>query len=189
VLLGDISVHLLVKDEEENLTRLLPYLVQYFDEIVVIDTGSTDNTVAIAKSYTSHVHTFDMKMNFSDARNFGLKQVTKPWVFQIDADELPTLPLFAWLMRWEPHDKTTCALIRRHNLVDEKSIGKNEYEWHPRVFCKESIFYGRIHENLIVPDGIVERAPEDCILQHYKTAERQERQNAFYSQWEEQPCS
>ena len=72
-----LSVCLIVKDEEEVLERCLNCVSQFADEIVVIDTGSKDKTVEIAKRFTNCVHSFQWENDFSKARNFSFSKATK----------------------------------------------------------------------------------------------------------------
>ena len=90
-----ISVSMIVKNEEACLEKCLKSLVG-FDEIVIIDTGSTDGTRDIAKRYTDKYYENEYKWadNFAEARNYALSKCTGDWIFIIDADE--------WLEESEP---------------------------------------------------------------------------------------
>jgi len=155
-------------------------------EIIVVDTGSTDRSIEIARGFTSKVFSFELAWDFSAARNFGLEHATKDWILQIDADEWPSTFLLSWIHLWEPPVLCGGVWIRRYNLVGGQPIGKNTFEWHPRLFRRGHRFEGRIHERpIIAPDSMI-TAPEECLLLHHKSLERQEKQNAFYQNWEEQ---
>ncbi|MGC7846473.1 glycosyltransferase [Desulforudis sp. 1088] len=84
---GTISLCMIVKDEEKNLGRCLESVRRWVDEIVVVDTGSTDRTPDIATSYGARVFSFPWPDDFARARNESLKHATKDWVFVLDADE------------------------------------------------------------------------------------------------------
>ncbi|KLO25166.1 tetratricopeptide repeat-containing glycosyltransferase family 2 protein [Marinitoga sp. 1155] len=84
---GLISACIMAKNEEQNIERCLNSIKDFCDEIIFVDTGSTDNTVEIAKKYTDKIYFFPWNGNFSDARNETLKYATSEWVFIIDADE------------------------------------------------------------------------------------------------------
>ena len=81
-----LSVVMMVKDEEKNLKRCLDSVKDFADEIIIVDTGSTDKTVEIAKGYTDKIYTH-LWENFSVHRNQAISYSTKEWLFQIDADE------------------------------------------------------------------------------------------------------
>ncbi len=80
-----ISACIIAKNEEKNLPRLLNSIKDKFDEIILVDTGSTDKTVQIAKEYGCKVYHRDWK-GFSDARNFASSKATGDWIWHFDAD-------------------------------------------------------------------------------------------------------
>ena len=82
-----LSLCMIVKNEEETLPQCLEPVKDVFDQIVVVDTGSEDNTVEIAKNYGAEVHYFPWIDDFSAARNESLKHATGDWIFWLDADD------------------------------------------------------------------------------------------------------
>lgn len=84
---GTISLCMIVKDEEEMLPGCLEPLHEHVDELIVVDTGSTDRTVEIAESFGATVVHFPWNSSFADARNAGLERATGDWILFLDADE------------------------------------------------------------------------------------------------------
>ncbi len=84
---SSISLCMIVKNEEDNLPRCLDSVRGVVDEIVIVDTGSTDRTVEIAESYGARVFNHPWEGNFSKARNYSLKYATCDWILILDADE------------------------------------------------------------------------------------------------------
>jgi glycosyltransferase involved in cell wall biosynthesis/Tfp pilus assembly protein PilF len=82
-----ISCCMIVKNEEAFLEQCLKSVKDYVDEIVIVDTGSTDQTVDIARKYTDKVYFHPWEGSFSKARNQAMSYATKDWIFQIDGDE------------------------------------------------------------------------------------------------------
>lgn len=83
-----ISLALIVKNEEKNINRLLESVDGCFDEIILVDTGSTDKTVEIAKSLGCQIHHFEWINDFAAARNFAFSKCTKDFVMWLDADDV-----------------------------------------------------------------------------------------------------
>jgi glycosyltransferase involved in cell wall biosynthesis len=83
-----ISLCMIVKNEAENLPRCLASVESLVDEMIVLDTGSTDGTVELARSLGAQVEHFAWCDDFSQARNVALEYVTGDWVLVLDADEV-----------------------------------------------------------------------------------------------------
>jgi len=83
-----LSLCMIVRDEEKMLGRCLAAVAPAVDEIVIVDTGSTDATVEIAKSFDAKVIEFPWTGSFSEARNVSFAAATGDWVMYLDADEV-----------------------------------------------------------------------------------------------------
>lgn len=104
-----ICACMIVKNEGELLPGCLESVRHWVDEIVIVDTGSTDRTVDIARSYGARVYFREWDGSFSNARNYALSKVTSDWVLYIDADEEfveDDVPLLKKLLQ-----QTECRLI------------------------------------------------------------------------------
>ncbi len=91
--MSNLSIVLIVKNEEKNLEACLKTVVEFATEIIVFDTGSTDNTIEIAKKYTQKVINDANWQGFGDARQKAQSHAQCDWVLMLDADErvTPTL--------------------------------------------------------------------------------------------------
>ena len=85
-----LSLCMIVKNEEAALPQCLSSVKNVVDEMIVLDTGSSDRTLHIAKQFGAKVHHFEWCNNFSAARNAALKHVTGDWILVLDADETLT---------------------------------------------------------------------------------------------------
>ncbi|MCW3489271.1 glycosyltransferase [Dethiobacter alkaliphilus] len=83
-----LSLCMIVRDEAHRLARCLQSVQGIIDEIIVVDTGSEDNSAEIAAQYGARVFTFPWKGDFSAARNFALDQAKGDWILVLDADEV-----------------------------------------------------------------------------------------------------
>ena len=82
-----VSLCMIVKDEEEMLPGCLEAVASAVDELIIVDTGSSDRTVEIAESFGARVLRFPWNGSFSDARNVGLEAASGDWLLYLDADE------------------------------------------------------------------------------------------------------
>lgn len=83
-----ISLCMIVKNEEDNLPRCLDSVKGCVDEIIIVDTGSDDNTREIARAYTPNVHSFKWIDDFSAARNYAFDFATMDYTMWLDADDV-----------------------------------------------------------------------------------------------------
>src|SRR5687768_16944509 len=85
--MSTFSLTMMVRNEESNLPPCLGTVRDLVDEIVLIDTGSIDRTIEIAKSFGAKVVSFPWCDSFAAARNEALRHATGDWVFWMDADD------------------------------------------------------------------------------------------------------
>ena len=83
-----ISLCMIVRNEEKVLGRCLACVQGFADEIIIVDTGSTDRTKEIAFSFTDKVYDFKWKDDFAAARNFAFSKGTGDYLFWLDADDV-----------------------------------------------------------------------------------------------------
>jgi glycosyltransferase involved in cell wall biosynthesis/uncharacterized protein HemY len=82
-----LSLCMIVKNEEKFLPTCLESVKDHVDEIIMVDTGSTDRTVEIAERYNAKVYHHPWENSFSKARNYSIKYATCDWIIWLDADE------------------------------------------------------------------------------------------------------
>lgn len=165
-----IAAVLIVKDEEQLLDRCLKSL-EGVDQIVVLDTGSIDKTIEIAKMHTDDVFTTEpiVPFHFAEARNRALKHVRQDWVITIDADEVLTPPSLAQIRKALWRQPAAAGFNVNFVLYDEE--GKN-----PGRLPKLKVFRlglwewrYRVHETLFplgtdvfaknLPQAVIEHRP------------------------------
>ena len=84
------SFCLIVKNEEEHIANCLEPIKNLDQEIIIVDTGSSDSTISIAQKYTDKIYHFDWINDFSAARNYAMEKAENDFVFFLDADEYTT---------------------------------------------------------------------------------------------------
>jgi glycosyltransferase involved in cell wall biosynthesis len=82
-----VSLTIMVKNEEANVSNCLRSVAGLVDEMVVIDTGSSDRTKELAAGLGARVHDFAWTESFADGRNEGIRRASHPWIFMLDADD------------------------------------------------------------------------------------------------------
>ncbi|CAI6081294.1 hypothetical protein PAECIP112173_03172 [Paenibacillus sp. JJ-100] len=139
-----ISLCMIVKDEERTLERCLNSVKGIVDEIIIIDTGSTDNTVDICKKFTTKIFNFEWNSNFSDARNYAMKHATSDYILSLDADEYLTEPSKRLLL--EPLS-SGYYFLRIRNMVRSGIVDTHSFV---RLFRRDVgyVYEGAIHEQI-----------------------------------------
>ena len=143
-----LSLAMIVKNEERCIERCLASFRPFVDQILILDTGSTDATLVKARQFGAEIHSFEWCDDFSKARNAALSHVTCDFSLIVDADE--------WLMEGGEHllQAETWAkdAVKRINRVNSfilnGKIEKNA-EWITRILPKGVLYEGRIHEQPI----------------------------------------
>lgn len=180
-MLISISLCMIVKNEEDVLERCLKSVEDIVDEIIIVDTGSTDKTKDIARKFTQNVFDFEWKDDFAAARNFSFSKASKDYIFWMDADDVlleedrkkfkklkETLSnnvdsvTMKYNIGFDEYGNVTFS-CRRNRLVKRK----NNFKWH-----------GEVHEYLQVSGNIMnssicvthkkEKPPSDRNLNIYK---------------------
>lgn len=85
---GLLGVHMIIKNEEDVLPRCLNSIKDFADELVIIDTGSTDRSIEIAQGYGARIIKAGWSDDFAAARNLGLQLAETEWILYLDADEI-----------------------------------------------------------------------------------------------------
>ncbi len=155
-----ISLCMIVKDEEDVLDRCLcsvkEKLKDVVDEIIVVDTGSMDNTINIAKKHNCLIYNFEWCDDFSKARNYGIDRAKNDWVLVLDADEYVETVSIKELINLQcgEYDNVRCN-IRINNLSDENNLIDTTKV--PRVFNRKYFTYMySIHEQVSVKPDVVD---------------------------------
>jgi glycosyltransferase involved in cell wall biosynthesis len=165
-----ISAVLIVKNEQAVLGQTLQALRQVVDEIVVADTGSSDNTVAIARAHSDRLIHIEWQSDFAQARNQALQHATCDWVLSIDADEVIQQPELArrLLHRFvNMHPQGVVGSVEvisatRHN-GQVNQARSHISRFFPRLSMR---FEGAIHEQLVWSDGCCRTISTGVRLDH-----------------------
>ncbi|MCH5156735.1 MAG: glycosyltransferase family 2 protein [Clostridiales bacterium] len=171
-----LSVTLIVKNEQDNLARLLPML-SFADEIVVVDTGSTDKTVEVAQCFTDNIYYYTWCDDFSKARNFAISKATCQYIMWLDADDILSPITQKALHGWKISSENADIYYMRYSMQGEFPF----WFWRERIIrrCNKCRFKGFIHES-ISPFGDIRYL--DCEVIHMPTETHEQRNLQIYEQ-------
>lgn len=166
-----ISACLIVKNEERHLERCLRSIAKHVDEIVIVDTGSTDSTLEIAKSFGAKIGFFKWVDDFSAARNESLKLASSHWALWIDADEEVTPQSWTAIAEGLIRPQFGGFYVQIVNFMDDE--GRQQYVHSPvRIFQRlpDVQFEGRVHEQVLQcfdRKGLPAATLKNAVLNHY----------------------
>lgn len=86
--MNKMTLCMIVKNEEKYIDNCLKSIHDIVDEIIIVDTGSTDNTKSICKKYTDKIYDYEWDNDFSNARNFSFSKSTNEYIMWLDADDI-----------------------------------------------------------------------------------------------------
>ena len=174
---------MIVKNEEAVLQRCLDSVADLMDEIIIVDTGSTDATKEIAGRYTKHVYDFSWRDDFAAARNYAFSKATMEYVYSADADEVLD-PL--------NHDRFARlkeALLPEIELVQMKymtpegmsPVMNTVREYRPKLFRRLRTFtwVDPIHETVRLTPVVYD---SDIEIMHLPMARHESRDFRFFRQ-------
>lgn len=151
-----ISLCMIVRNEEESLGRCLESIKDVVDEIIIVDTGSTDQTISIAERYTRKIYVFPWVDDFSAARNFAFSKATRQYCMWMDADDVLETADREALLRLKAllPEEVDVVMMRYHTAFEgEQPV----FSYYRERIVRNSPQYrweGRVHE-AIVPAGNV----------------------------------
>ena len=169
-------------NEERDVPQALDSLAGVADEVLIVDSESTDHTAEIARAAGSRVISRPFS-NFADQRNFAASQSANDWVFVIDADEALSPELRSSLAAWKQSTPDCAAyrVARRTNYLGGWIRHSGWYpEWSARLQQRDAThFAGAIHEAIVV-EGPVGQLDGDLLHYSIRTlAEHYAKQDAF----------
>jgi glycosyltransferase involved in cell wall biosynthesis len=172
-----LSICMIVKNEAHCIERCLDSIIPIADEIIVVDTGSTDGTQDIVREKIGRVYSKAWNDSFADARNFSLSLASQKWVMWVDADDtIPDeiYPLIRGIVEG--------AETNRYYVADVENIGGNLDVILYRTFKQARLFpnhkgikfVNRIHEQFVssaIENGVCEAGIDGLRVLHHGYAD------------------
>ncbi|MDH4380242.1 MAG: glycosyltransferase [Vampirovibrionales bacterium] len=166
--MATLSLAMIVKNEEKTLERVLACAQGFCDELIVADTGSTDNTVAIAKRMGAKVIDFTWIDDFSAARNAAFNACTGDWIVWLDADDIVTPDNQARFRQLKETLLNQSGIIQVMCTYEVSFNAKGDCDFsyaRERIICNngKARWKGVIHEYVETDEGETVNALDICI--------------------------
>jgi len=175
-----LSVVLIAFNEGHHIAKCLLAAQSVADEIVVIDSGSTDNTVEVCKAYGAIVITHPWR-GYSEQKNFGNTQASFDWILSLDADEILNEALIQSILKWKHAPQPACfkrmtnycgTFIKHGGWYPDVKVrlfNKQETQWAGTI---HEVLRGLSKENTFLLEGDCLHYSYYSVEQHYAQAEK-----------------
>ena len=170
--MADISLCMIVKNEEAKLEHCLSGIASFVDEIIIIDTGSTDKTKEIAFRFTDKVYDYTWANDFAAARNYSISKAGNEFILILDSDEtVENINMDNIKLLLGQHPKEIGRLLRINEFT-RQGVSHKHNERVNRLFSKNYYHYeGIIHEQLV---AITDINPSDLDIEGLNESQRNE---------------
>lgn len=162
-----ISVCMIVKNEEKVIGRCLDCVSKFADEIIVVDTGSTDKTKEIVKRFTDKIYDFAWVQDFSKARNFSFSKASCDYVMWLDADDIITEENIEKINKIKQKNEFFDVFMFKYEICFDKNDNPTFAYYRERLVKRNRNFKwkGFVHEALLYNGKI---KYEDVSIRHKK---------------------
>ncbi len=166
---GSISVVIICFNAAATIRQALVSAAALSDDIIVVDSGSTDDTVSIARETGACVMLAQWK-GFGANKNYGNEHAQNDWILSLDADEVLSGDLIAVIRELDFSNSKTVFKLRRLNYLNGKPVYHGEWgnDWTSRIFNRKAVQWNAapVHERLqLPPDAHVKKIPG--LIHHY----------------------
>ena len=146
-----VSLCMIVRNESANLPRCLASVKDSVDELVVVDTGSTDDTPDVAAAFGTRVWHFEWQDDFAGARNTALEHATGDWILHLDADEELAAGLAALVQPCVAAHRRAAFLVNVRSRNGESDLTQFYDSWQVRLFRNRPDFRYElaVHEQIV----------------------------------------
>jgi glycosyltransferase involved in cell wall biosynthesis len=171
-----------VKDNQDNLERMLNSLEGIFREIIIVDTGSPQKSIDFLKKKATKFFQKQWNDDFATLRNFVISQADSEWIFTLDSDEAASKNLIKAIPSLILNNEVEGYRIPRIHYYGEKNP-LTDYWKHLRLYRSKALYFGAVHESIKNLDkiGVVEDLTK-CIY-HYNSRSYQKEKSIKYSQY------
>ena len=161
--MNTIGLVMIVKNESRSLDKRMSQAEKQVEGIYIIDTGSTDHTIEIARKYNAHISEFEWCNDFSAARNHALEQSPCDWNLILDADEYLVSGTRDDLQRFVETGGHVGAIERHDSYREANGEISQSCVFTTRLVPKGTFYQGKVHEQIVSSLPI---APLPLIFDH-----------------------
>lgn len=162
-----ISICMIVKNEEKVLRRCLDSLAGLAEELIIVDTGSSDRTKEIAAEYTGKIYDFTWTGDFSQARNFAFSKATREYIYSADADEVLEEDNRRKFLKLKESllPEVEIVQMKYGNQLQHNTIYNFDEEYRPKLFkrVRSFVWVEPIHETVRTKPVIYD---SDIVITH-----------------------
>ncbi len=182
--MAKVSAVILSKNEADRISRCIRSLIDVVDEVILVDSGSTDGTIDIARALGAKVITTEWR-GYGQTKNFGHSQTKNDWILSLDSDEWLTENLAAEIKVLQLEAKRVYA-FNRSNIYMGKEIRYSGWspDWVPRLFNKNEVTWNDnlVHEKLIIPqDHKIQKLSGKLVHDSYRSVDDHKAKTDIYA--------
>ena len=170
------SIVIVAKDSADKIGRLLKSAEGLTDDVIVCDTGSTDDTIQIAKDAGASVYSIPWE-GYGRSKNVAIGYARYQWIFSLDTDEKIDSVLYAALQQWQPANDETVYQVLWKNFLAGQWIRHSDWgtQWKKRLFNKSIVHWDDAiaHED-VTSDRPLQFVKLDGYLEHYSFKDTRE---------------
>ena len=171
-----LSLCMIVRDEEDVIERILKCAIKFCDEIIIVDTGSNDNTKTICKKYTENIYDLPWKNDFSYARNFSFSKASMDYIIWLDADDYITESNIEKIIELKNSNEDADFFMLKYCMAFDEN-NKPTFEFFRERIIKNNKNFkweGFVHE-AISPSGKI--IYKDIEIEHRKEKQNKPKRN------------
>jgi len=176
-----ITAAFITLNEEDNIVEFLEHIRPLVTRIVMIDGGSTDNTVALAEPYVDTLKISSFQGHFAEQKNIAMKYVYTDWTLFPDPDERFSKDAFKKIPDMIEQNEIDCYKFPRREIIDGEEDGETYPDYQSRLFRSYCRFIRPIHEEVVGYHECKELDVDSAFdILHNKKRDRHKLRNSIY---------
>ncbi len=179
-----LSFCCVVKDSLSNIKNLIENVKDIVDEIVIVDTGSSDEVKRYEKQCTKKSFFLPWNEDFSYMHNYAIEKSSGEWILSLDSDETINSTLknkIRDLINSDNNEIIEGYKFNRIHYFDEEPM--RDHWRHLRLYRRKAVYFGAVHESIKNLEKVKEITSPDCFIEHHNTRSEEKEKSKRYSLW------